>query len=417
MPRLRNLSIRRLTLLGVSLFFIPPFLISAVLIVIDSWRKRSRPQGHFSSLRQQKSSYVGDECKSEVQLYTYGDDLYKAMLQAIEGAHELICLETYIWKGDKTGQNFKQALTRAAQRGVKVFVIYDSFANLVVPRHFKRFIPEIHVLRYPVLPWPWRPFRIQSYARDHRKLLLVDGDIAFIGGYNLGETYAREWRDTHARIAGPGALEVENTFIDFWNSRKKSWQPAISDRPQRCWDPHLNIHRNDPPMMIFPIRMTYLEAIDRASHHIYLTNAYFLPDSVLLRSLIAAAKRGVDVRILLPAVSNHVVVDWLSHDYYEECLQAGIHLLLYQDAMVHAKTATIDGAWSTVGTANLDRLSLVGNFEVNAEFFDKDVAQKMEQIFLEDASHAQELNLTQWRKRPLLWKWSERTLHRLRPFL
>jgi cardiolipin synthase len=168
-------------------------------------------------------------------------------------------------------------------------------------------------------------------------------------------------------------------------------------------------------MMIFPIRSTYLEAIDRAQHHIYLTNAYFIPDRVFLRALLAAARRGVDVRILIPATSNHIIADWLSRGYYTDCLKGGIHLLLYKDAMVHAKTATIDSIWSTIGTANIDRLSLLGNFEVNIEIYDKDVAQQMESIFLKDASHVYELTLEQWLGRSALWKLGERMLHTFRP--
>jgi cardiolipin synthase A/B len=415
--KLRRVPIRSIFLFYAAILFFPPLFVSMILLAIDLWRKRFRSQGYFVSWREKTPVCIGDAQDTEVQLYTYGEDLFAAMLQAIEGARERVFLETYIWKGDRIGRKFKDALTQAAKRGVDVFVIYDSLANLVVPASFKCFSPMIHVIRYPLLPSLRHPFSLSTYARDHRKLLIIDGQIAFIGGYNIGETYACEWRDTHARISGPGALEVENTFIDFWNSHKNRHQPTIPERTRRSWDPHLHIHRNDPPMMIFPIRMTYLEAIDRATHHIYLTNAYFLPDRILLRALIDAAKRGIDVRILLPAHSNHIIVDWLSHDYYEECLRAGIHLLLYQKAMVHAKTATIDGIWSTVGTANLDRLSMVGNFEVNAEFFDVDIARQMERIFLEDASHAHELELASWLQRPLLWKLSEKALHRLRPFL
>jgi cardiolipin synthase len=415
--KLRRMPIRCILLFYIATLSLPPILVSIILLIVDIWRKHYRSQGHFVSLREKRPNYIGDAQNTEVQLYTYGEDLFAAMLQAIEEARERVCLETYRWKGDKIGKKFKDALTQVAKRGIEVFVIYDTFANLVVNPAFKRFCPKIHVIRYHLLPSLRHPFSLSSYARDHRKLLIVDGRIAFIGGYNLGETYACKWRDTHARIVGPGALEVENTFIDFWNSYKKPPQPTIPDRTQRSWDPHLHIHRNDPPMMIFPIRMTYLEAIDRATHHIYLTNAYFLPDRILLHALISAAKRGTDVRILLPAASNHIIVDWLSHDYYEECLRAGIHLLLYQKAMVHAKTATIDGIWSTVGTANLDRLSLIGNFEVNAEIFDTGVAHQMERIFLEDSLHAYELELERWRQRPLFWKLSEKALHRLRPLL
>jgi cardiolipin synthase A/B len=414
---IRRIPLRRLIFFYILSLILPPMIVSAALIIIDSWRKRSRSQGYFVSLRGEPPVKIGDAHETAVQLYTYGEDLYQAMLEAIEQARERVCLETYIWKDDRIGGKFKATLERAAKRGVKVFVIYDAFANLVVPASFKHFIPAMYVLRYPLIPSILHPFQLSTYARDHRKILIADGNIAFIGGYNLGDTYANEWRDTHARLSGPGALEIENAFIDFWNANRTKTLPLIPDRPERSWDPHLSIHRNDPTAMIYPIRTTYLEAIDRAHHHIYLTNAYFLPDRILLQALLSAARRGVQVRILLPAVSNHIVVDWLSHDYYQECLQAGVDLLLYQKAMVHAKTATIDGVWSTVGTANLDRLSLVGNFEINAEIFNPDVAQQMEKIFLEDASHALKLDLKEWQQRPWYRKWSEKALHRLRPLL
>jgi len=414
---IRRIPLRRLVFFYIVSLILPPIIVSVILMVIDSWRKRSRSQGYFVSRRGEPAVQIGDARETAVQFYTYGEDLYQAMLEAIEQASERVCLETYIWKDDVTGRKFKVALERAANRGVNVFVIYDAFANLVVPSSFKHFIPAMHVLRYPLIPSVLHPFQLSTYARDHRKILIVDGNVAFIGGYNLGDTYAREWRDTHARFTGPGALEIENAFIDFWNANRTKTLPVLPDRAKRSWDPHLSIHRNDPPTMIFPIRTTYLEAVDRAQHHIYLTNAYFLPDRILLQALLSAARRGVQVRILVPAVSNHVVVDWLSHDYYEECLQAGIDLLLYQKAMVHAKTATIDGVWSTVGTANLDRLSLLGNFEINAEIFNPAVAHQMEKIFLEDASHALQLHLKQWQQRPWYWKLSEKALHRLRPFL
>ena len=137
----------------------------------------------------------------------------------------------------------------------------------------------------------------------------------------------------------------------------------------------------------------YLEAIDRASHHIYLTHAYFIPDVDMLSALIRAARRGVDVRIIVPARSNHIIADWLSRGYYGQLLRGGVRLFLYQEAMVHAKTATIDGQWSTIGTANVDRLSLFGNYEINIEVFNVDVARQMQEIFAIDSSNTVELSL------------------------
>jgi cardiolipin synthase len=385
----------------------------STLMAIDTWRKRYRSQGGFPRTRPRTEVVAG----SEVQVYTYGDDLYAAMLSAIEGAQDYVLFETFIWKDDTVGQRFKDALMGAADRGVATYVIYDAFANLVVPRRFKRFPRSVHVLRYPLLPWPFNPFHLRSYARDHRKLLIADGDTAFCGGYNIGSRYATDWRDTHVRISGPSAWELENTFVDFWNEHRGRHLPPIPERSARSWEPRINVHRNDPPMLMFPIRAMYLEAIDRAQRHIYMTHAYFTPDWVVFRALLQAARRGVNVQIILPETSNHVVVDWLVRSYYTKCLQAGVKLLLYQNAMVHAKTATIDGVWSTIGTANMDRLSMVGNFEVNVEFYDHTLAQHMEQVFSNDAEHTRALTLEVWRRRPLLEKLAEAILLPLRSLL
>ncbi|MGH2508155.1 MAG: phospholipase D-like domain-containing protein [Ktedonobacteraceae bacterium] len=388
-------------------------LVIGVLVVIDIWRKRYRPQGRFPRTKPEPLWLGG----SRVQIYTYGEDLYTAMLEAIRQARERIFFETFIWKNDQVGQQFKLELQRAAERGVAVYVMYDSFANLVVPPHFKRFKPTIFVLRYPLFAWLRQPFYLSGYARDHRKILVVDGHTAFIGGYNIGSRYATEWRDTHIRIAGPDAHELESVCIDFWNMYRTHDLPLLPEIKTRDWDPALVIHRNDPHLLIFPIRNCYLEAINRATQHIYLTHAYFIPDRVILRALLQAAARGVDVHILLPATSNHVVADWLARGFYTQCLAGGIRLFLYQNAMVHAKTATIDGIWSTIGTANLDRLSLLGNFEVNIETHDAALAQQMETIFLQDCKNARELALSHWKNRSPLWIFAETMLLPLRPLL
>jgi len=398
---------------GIGLLIAAQAVVVSTLVVIDARRKRLRSQGSFPRTRPH-AERVAD---SEVHVYTYGEDLYAAMLNAVEQAESYVLLETFIWKDDTVGQQFKDALIRAAERGVAVYIIYDAFANLVVPRRFKRFPPPLHVLRYPLLHWPFNPFHIRSYARDHRKLLIVDGETAFVGGYNIGARYATDWRDTHVRVTGPSAWELENAFVDFWNAYRTRWLPSIPERGARTWEPRINVHRNDPQMLMFPIRAMYLEAIDRAQHHIYMTHAYFIPDRVVFRALLAAAARGVDVRIVLPEISNHVVADWLARGYYDRCLRAGIKLLLYQNAMVHAKTTTIDGVWSTIGTANLDRLSMVGNFEVNMEFYDHTLAQHMERIFSNDADNTRELSLAQWQRRPLYEKLAEAILMPLRPLL
>ena len=141
------------------------------------------------------------------------------------------------------------------------------------------------------------------------------------------------------------------------------------------WEPRIRFARNVPRLWMFPIRAMYLEAINRASHNVWMTQAYFLPDEDFVDAVKAAARRGVDVRLLLPLKSNHIVADWISRGFFSQLLDSGVRILRYRDAMVHAKTATVDGTWSTVGTANIDRLSLTGNYEINLEILDDDLAQ------------------------------------------
>ncbi len=386
----------------------------AVLTGVDAWRKRTRPQAAGFPRSEPGAVAIG---ASKVTTFTYGEDLFHAMLSAIRGAQRRVLFETYIWKGDAVGQEFKDELVRAAERGVEVYVIYDGFANLVVPSAFKRFPSSLHVLRYPVFPARWHFYDLRRSGRDHRKILVVDGEVGFVGGYNVGDAYATKWRDTHVRIEGPSVWDLENAFVDFWNLHCGEHRPMLRDIGTHEWEARIRVHRNVPRLWIFPIRAMYLEAIDRAQHHIYLTQAYFIPDEEILRGLLTAARRGVDVRILVPEVSNHVVADWLSRGFYSSLLRGGVRLMLYQSAMVHAKTATIDGQWTTIGTANIDRLSLTGNYEINVELYDSGLAEQMQRVFATDCSNARELTLAEWERRHVAAKFSETVLAPLRPLL
>lgn len=389
-------------------------LVMIMLTLIDMISRRKRKIRRFPTVDPEPLELGADT----VTVYTFGEDLYEAMLASINAAEDYVYFETYIWKGDKVGQAFKDALVAAADRGVRVHVVYDVFANLVVDQKFFRLPQNILVRRHPlvgsILP------SLRNSGRDHRKLLIVDGRDAYIGGYNIGELYADRWRDTHARVQGPSAAEIENAFVDYWNMRPLGIRPDAGlpelESPEgRSWDGSLAVHRNTPRWRVYPIRNMYLEAIDKADHHIWLTHAYFIPDADMRSSLFQAARRGVDVRIIVPEKSNHVVADWMSRGFYDQLLEGGVRLFLYRGAMVHAKTATIDGHWSTIGTANLDRLSLVGNYEVNAEFTSPAVAAKLEEVFATDLTNCVELTLDRWRSRSLLAKATESFIASWRP--
>ncbi len=396
--------------LGVAVL-LGQFAAVASLLTMERYRKRHR-KAHAFPWTPARPLAVGPD---EVTVFSYGEDLFDHMLEAIEGAREVIHFETFIWKDDSVGKRFKDAFARAADRGVQVNVIWDEFANLVVPRTFFHMPANINAMRHPAVPVPWSP---KSWGRNHRKLMVVDHTTGFIGGYNIGDLYATGWRDTHARVVGPGVMELENAFIDFWNLHVRGrGLHKLPDDIRRGWGSNLRLHRNVPKLSVFPIRNMYLEAIDRASERIWLTHAYLIPDDDLVKALADAVGRGVDVRIIVPAQSNHVVADWLSRGYYDELLRCGVRLFLYRGAMVHSKTATIDGAWSTIGTANLDRLSLRGNYEVNLEILDEGLAAGMEEIFSVDQRNTRELTLDEWRRRSWVAKGTELLLSPWRPVL
>jgi cardiolipin synthase len=385
--------------------------------LVDSYRRRGKKPKPFPVSAPQTVT-ISD---GSVTTYTYGKDLYADMLAAIDGAKRQILFETYIWKGDETGERFKAALAAAADRGVEVYCIYDGFANLVVSPVFKRFPANMKVLRYPVYSAGWRFFDLRRYGRDHRKILVVDDDTGFVGGYNLGSAYETEWRDTHFRITGAGVWDLKRAFADFWNLNRRR-RLRSSERPllletASTWEPRIRFQRNVPRLWMFPIRAMYIEAINRASKNVWITTAYFLPDQDFVDAMKDAARRGVDVRLLLPLKSNHIVADWISRGYFSQLLEAGVRVLRYRDAMVHAKTATVDGTWTTVGTANIDRLSLQGNYEINVEVIDESLAKALEEIFILDEANCLPLTRGEWEARDLHRKFTEYVLAPLRPLL
>ncbi len=410
-----RLASMRVTLRRVVLvIFGLQLLLALGLTLVDSYRRRGKKPKPFP-VGPPTEVTIGE---GTVKSYTFGADLYEDMLAAIAGARQQVLLESYIWKGDETGERFKQALHDAAARGVEVYVIYDGFANLVVSPRFLHFRPPVRVLRFPVYSAGLRFFDLRRYGRDHRKILVVDDEVAFVGGYNIGSAFATEWRDTHVRITGPGVWDLKRGFADFWNLHRRGRHggPLLLETPS-VWEPRIRVHRNVPRLWMFPIRSMYIEAINRATRNVWLTQAYFIPDSDFVDALESAARRGVDVRVLLPEKSNHVVADWISQGYYGEMLEAGIKIHRYQGAMVHAKTATVDGAWSTVGTANIDRLSMTGNYEVNVEFIDPAMAKVMEEIYLLDLENCTRLTSGDWSARPVHKKAVELFLAPLRPLL
>ncbi|MCA5894719.1 phospholipase D-like domain-containing protein [Isoptericola sp. NEAU-Y5] len=407
-------TVRKLATRAALVTVAAPVVVAAGVMALERFRRHQYPLDAPFPTAPPASTRVQD---TTATVYTYGADLYEAMLEAIEGARHQVFLETYIWKNDDVGEQFKAALREAADRGVEVYVVYDGFANLVIPRSFYDMPPGVHMLRFPAFRPGLLMLDVRHSGRNHRKILVVDDEIAFVGGYNIGTLYATRWRDTHLRIAGPSVWELRNAFVDFWNRWRTPDLPVLQDVGSNLWLPQLRAARNAPSELVFPIRGIYLDAIDRACSHIYITQAYFIPDADIHTALLEAAARGVDVRVLMPERSNHVVADWLARGLYSTLLRGGVRIFLYQGAMIHAKTATVDGIWTTVGTANIDRLSLTGNYEINLEVVDDGLAAELESAFRMDESNSRELTLDEWERRHPLSKIAERIMAPLRPLL
>jgi cardiolipin synthase len=404
-PRLRRWAMRAFGALGLA-----QAITIAVLSIISTVRRRRLPLSGFPRARFEEITVEGNR----IQLYCYGGHLFEDMLAAIDSAQHSILLETYMWKGDRLGKIFKERLIAKSEQGVQVYVIFDSFANLVVPRAFKRFPPAVRALRFGAALRPWHLLDPRRFARDHRKLLIVDGEVAFLGGYNIGDEFALHWRDTHVRVEGQEAARLGQAFIDFWNRQARAGD-RITWTLRRGMQARVVHRTNDARRLLFPIRDMYVDAIDRAEQRVWITNAYFIPDSAMCAALCNAVARGVDVQVLLPWTSNHVTADWLGRGFYAQLLRCNVRIFGYRRAMNHAKTMTVDGIWSTIGTANLDRLSQIGNYEMNLEIFDRQFAAQMERLFEIDKSNTFEITLDWWRARPWYAKIGEIVLAPLRP--
>lgn len=355
--------------------------------------------------------------ESPLSIYTDGEALYDDMIEAIDSAEESVLMKTYIWKNDDVGQRFIDAFNAAADRGVQVFIIYDGFANLVVPRSFyAQLSGNIRVFRLPLLGRSFWKAPVRYTGFNHSKILVTDDSVGFVGGYNIGSLYAKKWRDTHLREVGPAVWGLRQTIARLWNEDRPESEQIPWTAPD-SWNPSVRVVANRPVDLVYPIRNMYLQAIERASERIWISTPYFIPDQQILRALTKASERGVDVQIMIPKDSNHVLADWVSRGFFGEMLDAGITIRLYASSMMHSKTATIDGEWSTIGTANIDRLSLSFNYEANVEVIDPAFASEMEKVFLSDMEHCETVSRNAWRGRHPVARVTEGALQPLRPLL
>lgn len=363
-----------------------------------------------------------------VALLRDGFQAYPAMLDALAQAQHTVCLETYILKDDATGMRFVNALMEKARAGVEVLLMYDAWGSEVRTETVSALHDagvKLHVFR----PWKYmgKFRRALAYLsrRNHRKTLIVDGRIAFTGGLNISDDYAaREdgganWRDTHLCIEGPQARAVEALFLSTWASNKAPpyERQRFHHQALKPCDT-LHIVGNDFAKDRKGIRRAYERAFARAQTRILLTNAYFLPPARLIKILVSARRRGVTVSVILAGTTDVKAVLYAARGLYPRLLKHGIEVYEWANTRVlHAKTAVVDGVWSTVGSSNLDPLSLRNNLEVNAIIVDATLGMAMERLFREDLQHCRRITMDEVKSYGLLHRLLSALAFRLRHWL
>lgn len=356
---------------------------------------------------------------NRITLLSDGPATYAAMFRIIQNAKDHINMESYIFEDGETGRKFADLLLQKQAEGVQVNLVYDSLGSInTADTFFQRLIDHgVQVVGFN----PLNPLNAHdTWAlthRDHRKILIVDGRFAIIGGINISKVYSSSpfkrklsknapihWRDTDIQIEGPAVAEIQKLFLDTW-MKQKGAKPAL-----RSYFPD---HSEAGKALVRVIGSTpgetnripfvvYVSAISYAEHSVHMTNSYFIPDRQIIKALSDAAGRGVDVRIVLPGVTDSKLALYAQRYYYSGLLKSGVKIYEQGASLLHAKTAVIDKVWSTVGSTNMDFLSMSKNDEVNAIILSPDFAAEMERMFVRDLADSRQITREEWEKRTLL---------------
>ncbi|HEU5436706.1 MAG TPA: cardiolipin synthase [Telluria sp.] len=396
----------------------------AAALLARRWANATADMKSLAALEEQATG-VPLIAGNKVTLLFDGPATMREMVAAVRAATSSINLETYIFDQDPIGIQFAELLIEKQRQGVAVNVMYDAVGTLATPKEFfdRMKAGGIQMVAFnPVNPAKAKG-KWELNNRDHRKIMVVDGKVAFTGGINISSTYANSslfrskykpgkvddskvgWRDTHIKIEGPAVAALQFAFIDSWVNQEggelapRPYFPALAP----VGDKMVRVLATAPDTDS-EIYKSLVVAINEARKSIHITSAYFVPDQQIVDALRDAAKRGIDVKLVLPGVSDHGLVMHAGRAFYEELLAGGVRIFQLQVAVLHAKTAVIDGVWSTIGSANIDRRSFIHNYELNVVILDPGFGRDMESAFNEDLRDSKEVTLEQWRHRP----WADR---------
>ncbi len=344
-----------------------------------------------------------------VDILNNGEETFKAIFLAISKAKKYIHLEYYIIEKGELGERLKNILIKKATEGVEVRVIYDDVGSWKLPKSYIREMQAAGIQIYPFLPVRFPLFTNKVNYRNHRKIVVVDGEVGFLGGLNFADRYLHGlpgigiWRDTHLKVRGEAVTSLQVVFLIDWYFvrqelllNKEAYLPnkgaegsvimqAVSSGPDSDWT---------------SIQQAYFTLINMAKKYVFISTPYFMPGETTINSLKTAAMSGVDVRIMIPYKSDSLLTYWCTRSYVEELLEAGVRVFRYRKGFNHSKLIIIDGLVSSVGTANMDIRSFEQNFELNMIIYDRNVSRKLATDFINDLKGSGEISIQQWKFRP-----------------
>lgn len=362
---------------------------------------------------------------NQITIYSDGVEKFKALFKDIEQAKFYIHLQYYIFLDDEIGTQLKNLLILKANQGVHIRVLYDEVANWKVDKKFyeEMRLSGIEISGYLKVRFPLFTSRVNY--RNHRKIVVIDGKIGYIGGMNIADRYVKGprwggiWRDTHIRIEGRGTYGLQSVFFMDWHIASGKMISSSKYYPEMpSYDTNkLQIAMDGPISQWHNLLQATLRIIGCSKKHIYIQTPYFLPTEAIAQAIQSAALGGVDVRIMLPARSDSKAVSYASHSYLDEMMQAGVRIYFYTEGFLHSKLVLSDDYISVVGSANMDFRSFEHNFEVNAYIYDEHFAKRMKKVFYRDQQGCKRMTLKEWRKRPRLKKTKESVMRLFSPLL
>ena len=366
---------------------------------------------------------------NDIRIYTDGKEKFRALLGEIWKAEKYIHLQYYIIRNDELWQHIEPLLIQKAKDGVKVRILFDSMGCRGMHNRDWERLEDAGIQVAEFFPALLGKLQLRMNYRNHRKIVVIDGRIGFVGGFNVGREYLGldekkfgYWRDTHLCIEGAAVTSLAVRFVLDWNYAAKEnlfQDDSLFEIPQYIRNGHdpVQIISSGPDSKIKTIHDNYLRLIHSARDHVYLQTPYFIPDDSILDALKIAARSGVDVRIMIPCKPDHPFVYWATYSYIGEMVEAGAKCYLYQNGFLHAKTMMVDTMVASVGTANMDFRSFGLNFEVNAVIYSEETTQRLEQTFENDMIKATQVTRNLYEQRSLVIRAKEQFSRLLSPLL